>query len=74
MWNFVQGNFYGIPVSGLEMSDSVFTTTINEELELINGGTFGAEGGLATTIVMLLCIGGLLLYMKKTGKFVEKEK
>ena len=73
MWNFVQGNFYGIPVSGLEISDSVFITTINEDLEFINGGTFGAEGGFTTTIVMLLCIGGLLLYMKKTGKFVEKE-
>lgn len=73
MWNFVQGNFYGIPVSGLEMSDSVFITTINEDMNLINGGQFGAEGGIATTIVQLLCIGGLLLYMKITGKFVEKE-
>lgn len=74
MWNFVQGNFYGVPVSGLSMSDSVLTTTINEEMELINGGLFGAEGGLATTIVQLLCIGGLLLYMKLTGRIIKKEK
>ena len=72
MWNFVQGNFYGIPVSGLEVSDSVLITTINEEMEIINAGLFGAEGGLATTIVQVLCIGGLLLYMKKTERFVEK--
>lgn len=72
MWNFVQGNFYGVQVSGLTMSDSVLTTTINEEMKLINGGSFGAEGGIATTIVQLLCIGGLLLYMKFTGKFVKK--
>ena len=74
MWNFVQGNFYGIPVSGLGVSDSVFITTINEDMKLINGGTFGAEGGLATTIVQVFCIGGLLLYMKKTGRFISKEE
>lgn len=74
MWNFVQGNFYGIPVSGLSVSDSVLTTTINEEMLLVNGGTFGAEGGLATTIVQLICIGGLLLYMAKTGKFIKNSK
>lgn len=74
VWNFVQGNFYGVPVSGLSMSDTVFVTSVNEDMKLINGGSFGAEGGLATTIVQLLCIGGLLLYMKKTGKFVSKDK
>ena len=72
MWNFVQGNFYGVQVSGLSMSDSVLTTSINEEMKLINGGSFGAEGGIATTIVQLLCIGGLLIYMKATGKIVKK--
>ena len=72
MWNFVQGNFYGVQVSGLSMSDSFLTTSINEEMKLINGGSFGAEGGIATTIVQLLCIGGLLIYMKATGKIVKK--
>lgn len=74
MWNFVQGNFYGVPVSGMNMSDSIFVTSVNEDMMLINGGSFGAEGGLATTIIQLLCIGGLLLYMKKTGRFVSKNK
>ncbi len=74
MWNFVQGNFYGVPVSGLTMSDSVFVTSVNDNMKLMNGGAFGAEGGLATTIVQLLCIGGLLLYMKKTRKFILKNK
>ena len=71
MWNFVQGNFYGVKVSGLTMSDSILTTSIDEEMKIINGGSFGAEGGIATTIVLLLCIGGLLLYMKATGKFAK---
>lgn len=74
MWNFAQGNFYGVPVSGLTMSDSIFTTTINEEMKLFNGGSFGAEGGLATTIVQLIFIGGLLIYMKNTGKFIKKSE
>lgn len=72
IWNFVQGNFYGVQVSGLTIADSVLTTSVNEKMKLINGGSFGAEGGLATTIVLCLSIGGLLIYMKATGKIVKE--
>lgn len=74
MWNFVQGNFYGIQVSGMTMSDSVLVTTNTEGMELLNGGSFGAEGGLITTLVLLAFIGGLLLYMKKTGKINMRQQ
>lgn len=72
IWNFVQGNFYGIKVSGMNIADSVFVTTSVPGKELINGGAFGAEGGIATTIVITLAILILLRYMKKKGK-IEKE-
>lgn len=56
MWNLVQGNFYGIQVSGTEVACSVFSSTLTEGREIINGGAFGLEGGLAVTIVLLLGI------------------
>lgn len=72
IWNFVQGNFYGIKVSGMDIADSVFVSTSVPGKELINGGAFGAEGGIATTIVISIAILILLGYMKKKGK-IEKE-
>lgn len=71
VWNFVQGNFYGIKVSGLNVFESIFVTRSIPGKELINGGNFGAEGGIATTIAVALSIGILLMYMKKKGK-IEK--
>lgn len=68
VWNFVQGNFYGIKVSGMNMFDSIFVSTSVPGKEFINGGTFGAEGGIATTIVTVLSIVLLLIYMKKRGQ------
>lgn len=63
VWNLVQGNVYGIRVSGMESSCSVFFTEMTEGMELINGGAFGLEGGLAVTIVLVAGT-GILLCMK----------
>ena len=72
IWNFVQGNFYGIKVSGINIEDSIFVSTNIPGKELINGGAFGAEGGIATTIVTIFSIIILLIYMKKRGKIENK--
>ena len=53
MWNFVQGNIFGILVSGMSVGASVFSFTPTAEGSLINGGSFGLEGGLAVTIVLV---------------------
>lgn len=68
IWNFAQGNFYGISVSGMAKMDSIFSTVNTEGKELINGGAFGAEGGIATTISLVVAIVLLFVYMKKTGR------
>ncbi len=54
VWNFVQGNFYGIFVSGMDTKTSVFRFTPVDNGELFNGGDFGLEGGLAVTFVLIL--------------------
>lgn len=64
VWNLVQGNVYGVLVSGMETQCSVFSTSMAEGKEIINGGTFGLEGGLAVTIVFILGI--CFLYTRKT--------
>lgn len=53
IWNLVQGNVYGIEVSGMASNCSILESTAIEGRELINGGSFGLEGGLAVTIVLL---------------------
>jgi membrane protease YdiL (CAAX protease family) len=56
LWNFAQGNIYGIPVSGMEKMESVFAFTPLPGGELISGGAFGIEGGLAATVVLLIAL------------------
>lgn len=56
MWNFVQGNIFGIAVSGINIKASVFSFVPAVTCTLINGGAFGLEGGLGVTIVLLAAI------------------
>ena len=59
IWNLVQGNFYGISVSGNQAMPSVMHTTFVSGKEIWNGGSFGLEGGLCVTAVLVA--GSLLL-------------
>lgn len=52
IWNFTQGNFYGISVSGTAETESVFRTTAVSSSDILTGGTFGAEGSIITTVVL----------------------
>ncbi|MDE6906142.1 MAG: CPBP family intramembrane metalloprotease [Lachnospiraceae bacterium] len=64
VWNLVQGNVYGVFVSGMETHCSVFKTAMVEGRDIINGGSFGLEGGLGVTIVFI--VGICILYTRKT--------
>ena len=68
VWNFVQGNFYGVLVSGGSFGTSVFKFTSVEGKELINGGAFGMEGGLATTAILTVSIVIVLLLRPRETK------
>lgn len=61
IWNFLQGNFYGFSVSGMAANNSILNITTSK-YPIINGGSFGMEGGIAVTIVLIL---GILFLMKK---------
>lgn len=66
VWNFVQGNVFGMEVSGLKTSCSLFSSTSDPSRSFWNGGAFGAEGGFSVTIVMVIAI-LLLLFFKRRG-------
>lgn len=66
MWNFAQGLIFGFPVSGIaSLSQSSVLTCSLSSSNLINGGAFGPEGGLATTLVLVVLIVGITLFVKR---------
>jgi len=54
MWNFTQGNVFGVLVSGNDFGTTLLSSVSHPEGALVNGGSFGLEGGLAVTIVLTL--------------------
>lgn len=67
VWNFVQGNVFGMEVSGLNLSCSLFESSTDPARSFWNGGAFGPEGGFSVTIVMVIAI-LLLLFWKITSR------
>ncbi|MCL2632840.1 MAG: CPBP family intramembrane metalloprotease [Coriobacteriia bacterium] len=65
-WNFVQGNVFGIAVSGKASEVTIFRFVSMSQHAFINGGDFGLEGGIAVTIVLVVSI--LLVLMTKSRK------
>lgn len=64
-WNFFQGNVFGIAVSG---TDTNAVSIIKGELvkpNILNGGAFGAEGGLICTILLIGTIILQYMYLQK---------
>ena len=68
VWNFVQGNYFGILVSGTDMGPSVFRFVSVPGMGLWNGGSFGMEGGLATCIVLTVATVITLLIKPREAK------
>lgn len=55
-WNWFQGNVLGSSVSGMPLNASVWEARPGTGHELVHGGAFGLEGGLAVTAVLLAAI------------------
>ena len=69
VWNMIQGNVLGIPVSGVK-DPSVFSSVFNEKMSFVNGGSFGLEGGLGVTVILVIgcTILSVLLRRRKVTK------
>lgn len=69
MWNFAQSCIFGSSVSGYSNIPSIFILETNENMKLAHGGSFGLEGGVASTIIILIAI--CLVFIPKTKKGEE---
>lgn len=57
MWNLSQGNIFGLQVSGNEAHAAIINTAYAADAkDIITGGAFGPEGGLAVTAVTVICL------------------
>lgn len=56
LWNFVQGNVFGVRVSGTESGPSPLCAVPRSGAELWHGGAFGLESGLTVTLVLFAAI------------------
>ena len=69
-WNCIQGSFFGLPVSGITIAYAPMNFTIEQVPEYLSGGTFGPEGSLLSSLVLLVGILYLAwhLYQKKQSQ------
>jgi uncharacterized protein len=63
MWNWLQGAFFGIPVSGItSLTTAPYMLEIDKGNTLWTGGDYGIEGGIACTIA-IVASGALIWFM-----------
>lgn len=65
IWNFSQGNIFGISVSGSASTESVFRTSAESSSAILTGGKFGIEGSIFTTLVLCIGIAAVLFIINK---------
>jgi membrane protease YdiL (CAAX protease family) len=70
-WNFLQGNVFGISVSGNPKFSSVLSSTNAEFGTILSGGEFGLEGGLGATVVLLIALLLALIMPPKKSELDE---
>lgn len=71
MWNFAQGNIFGVLVSGNDFGGTILVSDPNASMSIVNGGNFGLEGGLAVTAI--LAVGIVAAYLCKTTQGVASQ-
>ena len=71
IWNFAQGNLFGLEVSGTQSAARLIQTNFTGSSNpLLTGGNFGPEGGLPVTAVIVLCLLILLIIRHKLDKTI----
>jgi len=71
IWNFAQGNLFGLEVSGTQSAARLIQTNYTEtSYSFLTGGNFGPEGGLIVTGVIVLCLLILFFIRNKLNKAI----
>ena len=72
-WNFALGNIYGFPVSGFSSNGDTILTIQKMDSNMLTGGEFGPEGGIAATMILLMAICILALSRQTTSEVIKGE-
>jgi membrane protease YdiL (CAAX protease family) len=67
-WNFGGACVFGAQTSGATPLPTLYTLVLNEQKSLANGGSAGIEGGLCTTVVLLIALSLVFLLKTKKGE------
>ena len=60
-WNCISGVIFGFNISGIRVSDSIFTVEAISDKQILIGGSYGIEGSIIVTVFFAIL--GLLVYM-----------
>lgn len=56
VWNWAQGNFFGMQVSGIETNATVLQFSQTGAKDWLGGARFGLEAGAGTTVVLVIML------------------
>lgn len=70
-WNYFQGNVFGFAVSGTT-PHGIYNVNVAKGNELLTGGTFGLEGGLLATLLIILGFVATWYYANRWGCDVDQ--
>ncbi len=65
VWNWVQGNIFGLEVSGSPLPGVSLFVIRETGPDIWTGGAFGPEGGLIVTLILGIFIGGVLFLNRR---------
>ncbi|MFI6498610.1 CPBP family intramembrane glutamic endopeptidase [Nonomuraea typhae] len=68
VWNWAQGNVFGFEVSGQDTGMPAIADLKENGPDVVTGGMFGPEGGLATTLVLVLGIAVIGLGLRRASR------
>ncbi len=72
IWNFCQGNLFGLEVSGNPQAATIFSSGYTKlSKDYMTGGKFGPEGGLCVTIVIVIAF--IVLFATRKKKTVSPD-
>ncbi|MFI6812108.1 CPBP family intramembrane glutamic endopeptidase [Nonomuraea sp. NPDC050328] len=66
-WNWAQGSVFGFEVSGQTTGVLSVVDLREQGPDVVTGGAFGPEGGLASTLVLLLGVAVVVLVARRVG-------
>lgn len=72
VWNFAQGNLFGISVSGTGETDSILRTAAISKKTWLSGGEFGIEGSIFTTIILTAASAAVIACIIRNSRRAEK--